>query len=120
MGPSGCGNSTVFRLLFRFHDPSSGRIDDQDIQDVQVECLRKAVGVVPQLFHSNIIHNVRYGRLDATDEEVKAAAIKASVHNAIMSLPDGYQMTVGERGLTISGREVTAGNPELFSTAACY
>lgn len=110
VGPSGCGKSTVFRLLFRFYDPSSGRIfiDDQDIQDVQVESLRRAVGVVPQdtpLFHSDIMHNVRYGRLDATDEEVKAAAIKASVHNTIMSLPDGYQTTVGERGLMISGGE---------------
>lgn len=110
VGPSGCGKSTVFRLLFRFYDPSSGRIsiDDQDIQDVQVESLRRAVGVVPQdtpLFHSNIMHNVRYGRLDATDEEVRAAAIKASVHDTIMSLPDGYQTTVGERGLMISGGE---------------
>lgn len=110
VGPSGCGKSTVFRLLFRFYDPSSGRIfiDDQDIQDVQVESLRRAVGVVPQdtpLFHSNIMHNIRYGRLDATDEEVKATAIKASVHDTIMSLPDGYQTTVGERGLMISGGE---------------
>ncbi|KAG9315175.1 iron-sulfur clusters transporter ATM1 [Chiua virens] len=110
VGPSGCGKSTVFRLLFRSYDPSSGRIyiDDQDIQDVQLESLRKSVGVVPQdtpLFHSNIMHNVRYGRLDATDEEVKAAAIKASVHDTIMSLPDGYQTTVGERGLMISGGE---------------
>ena len=110
VGPSGCGKSTVLRLLFRFYDPSSGRIsiDDQDIQDVQVESLRRAVGVVPQdtpLFHSNILHNVRYGRLDATDDEVKAAAIKASVHDTIMSLPAGYQTTVGERGLMISGGE---------------
>jgi len=110
VGPSGCGKSTVFRLLFRFYDPSSGRIviDDQDIQDVQVESLRRQVGVVPQdtpLFHSDIMHNVRYGRLDATDEEVKAAAIKASVHDTIMSLPDGYRTTVGERGLMISGGE---------------
>jgi len=63
---------------------------------------------VPQdtpLFHSDILHNIRYGRLDATDEEVKAAAIKASVHDAIMSLPDGYKTTVGERGLMISGGE---------------
>ncbi|KAF8839642.1 P-loop containing nucleoside triphosphate hydrolase protein [Paxillus ammoniavirescens] len=110
VGPSGCGKSTVFRLLFRFYDPSSGRIfiDEQDIQDVQIESLRKSIGVVPQdtpLFHSDIMHNVRYGRLDATDEEVKAATIQASVHNTIMSLPDGYKTTVGERGLMISGGE---------------
>ncbi|KAF9243531.1 P-loop containing nucleoside triphosphate hydrolase protein [Melanogaster broomeanus] len=110
VGPSGCGKSTVFRLLFRFYDPSSGRIiiDDQDIQDVQMESLRRSIGVVPQdtpLFHSDIMHNVRYGRLDATDEDVKEAAIKASVHDTITSLPDGYKTTVGERGLMISGGE---------------
>ncbi|KIJ66850.1 hypothetical protein HYDPIDRAFT_85623 [Hydnomerulius pinastri MD-312] len=110
VGPSGCGKSTVFRLLYRFYDPSSGRIsiDGQDIQGVQMESLRKSIGVVPQdtpLFHSDIMHNVRYGRLDATDEEVKAAAIKASVHDTVMSLPDGYKTTVGERGLMISGGE---------------
>ncbi|KAF9223640.1 P-loop containing nucleoside triphosphate hydrolase protein [Gyrodon lividus] len=110
VGPSGCGKSTVFRLLFRFYDPSSGRIfiDDQDLQDVQIESLRRSIGVVPQdtpLFHSDIMHNVRYGRLDASDEEVKAAAIQASVHDTITSLPDGYKTTVGERGLMISGGE---------------
>jgi ATP-binding cassette subfamily B (MDR/TAP) protein 7 len=110
VGPSGCGKSTVFRLLFRFYDPLGGRIyiDDQDIQDLQVESLRRNIGVVPQdtpLFHSDIMHNVRYGRLDASDEEVKEAAIKANVHDTIMSLPDGYQTRVGERGLMISGGE---------------
>lgn len=110
VGPSGCGKSTVFRVLYRFYEPWSGRIliDDQDVQDVQLESLRKAIGVVPQdtpLFHSDILHNIRYGRLDATDEEVKGAAIKASVHNTVTSLPDGYKTTVGERGLMISGGE---------------
>lgn len=110
VGPSGCGKSTVFRLLYRFYDPSSGRIfvDDQDIHDIQLQSLRESIGVVPQdtpLFHSDIMHNVRYGRLDATDDEVKAAAIKASVHNTVMSLPEGYKTTVGERGLMISGGE---------------
>ncbi|KAI6125090.1 P-loop containing nucleoside triphosphate hydrolase protein [Pisolithus croceorrhizus] len=110
VGPSGSGKSTVFRVLFRFYDPWSGRIliDDQNIQDVQLESLRQHVGVVPQdtpLFHSDIMHNIRYGRLDATDEEVKAAAMKASVHDTIISLPDGYGTTVGERGLMISGGE---------------
>ncbi|KAG1814497.1 P-loop containing nucleoside triphosphate hydrolase protein [Suillus variegatus] len=110
VGPSGCGKSTVFRLLYRFYDLSSGRIfiDDQDIHDIQVQSLRESIGVVPQdtpLFHSDIMHNVRYGRLDATDDEVKAAAMKASVHNTVMGLPEGYKTTVGERGLMISGGE---------------
>jgi ABC transporter ATM len=110
VGPSGCGKSTVFRLLYRFYDPSSGRIfvDDQDIHDIQLQSLRESVGVVPQdtpLFHSDILHNVRYGRLDATDDEVKEAAMKASVHDTVVSLPEGYKTTVGERGLMISGGE---------------
>ncbi|OAX41496.1 P-loop containing nucleoside triphosphate hydrolase protein [Rhizopogon vinicolor AM-OR11-026] len=110
VGPSGCGKSTVFRLLYRFYDPSSGRIfvDDQDIHDIQLQSLRESIGVVPQdtpLFHSDIMHNVRYGRLDATDDEVKAAAMKASVHDTVVSLPEGYKTTVGERGLMISGGE---------------
>ncbi|KAG1775930.1 P-loop containing nucleoside triphosphate hydrolase protein [Suillus placidus] len=110
VGPSGCGKSTVFRLLYRFYDPSSGRIfiDDQDIHGIQLQSLRESIGVVPQdtpLFHSDIMHNVRYGRLNATDDEVKAAAMKASVHDTVMSLPEGYKTTVGERGLMISGGE---------------
>ncbi|KAG1722225.1 P-loop containing nucleoside triphosphate hydrolase protein [Suillus paluster] len=110
VGPSGCGKSTVFRLLYRFYDPSSGRIfvDDQDIHDIQLQSLRESIGVVPQdtpLFHSDIMHNVRYGRLDATDDEVQAAAMKASVHNTVVGLPEGYKTTVGERGLMISGGE---------------
>lgn len=110
VGPSGCGKSTVFRLLFRFYDPLSGRIliDDQEVREIQMESLRRSIGVVPQdtpLFHADIMHNIRYGRLDATDEEVKAAALKANVHATIMRLPDGYQTKVGERGLMISGGE---------------
>lgn len=110
VGPSGCGKSTIVRLLYRFYDPSSGKIviDDQDISDLQLESVRKAIGVVPQdtpLFHSDVLHNVRYGRLDATDEEVQEAARKAHVHDAIMRLPDGYATKVGERGLMISGGE---------------
>ncbi|ETW76251.1 ABC transporter [Heterobasidion irregulare TC 32-1] len=110
VGPSGCGKSTVFRLLYRFYTPSSGRIliDGQDISKVQMESLRRRVGVVPQdtpLFHADIMHNVRYGRLDASDEEVVEAARKAHVHETVMKLPDGYKTTVGERGLMISGGE---------------
>ena len=98
------------RLLYRFYDPSSGRIsiDGQDISDLQLSIVRKAIGVVPQdtpLFHSDVMHNVKYGRLDATDEEVFEAARKAHVHDAVMRLPEGYATKVGERGLMVSGGE---------------
>jgi ATP-binding cassette subfamily B (MDR/TAP) protein 7 len=111
VGPSGCGKSTVFRLIYRFYDPSSGRIliDDQDItKDVTIESLRAAIGVVPQdtpLFHADVMHNVRYGRLDATDEEVYDAARRANIHDTVMRLPEKYRTQVGERGLMISGGE---------------
>ncbi|KAJ9092730.1 Iron-sulfur clusters transporter atm1, mitochondrial [Naganishia adeliensis] len=110
VGPSGCGKSTVFRLLFRFYDSQGGKIliDGQDIKDVQLESLRKTIGVVPQdtpLFHADIMHNIRYGRLDATDEEVVAAAQRAQVDKTIQSLPEKYQTKVGERGLMVSGGE---------------
>ncbi|UZJ54753.1 hypothetical protein CBS101457_004073 [Exobasidium rhododendri] len=110
VGPSGCGKSTIFRLLFRFYEPQSGRIliDGQDIRNVNLESLRKAIGVVPQdtpLFNDDILHNIRYGRLDATDEEVYSAAKRAKVDNIFQSLPDGYRTKVGERGLMISGGE---------------
>ncbi|KAK0469554.1 iron-sulfur clusters transporter ATM1 [Desarmillaria tabescens] len=110
VGPSGCGKSTVFRLLFRFYDPDSGRIfiDDQNIHDIQMESLRQSIGVVPQdtpLFHADIMHNVRYGRLSATDDEVIEATKRASVYDTIMRLPDALKTKVGERGLMISGGE---------------
>jgi ATP-binding cassette subfamily B (MDR/TAP) protein 7 len=110
VGPSGCGKSTIFRLLYRFYEPSAGRIlvDGQDITRVTLESLRRAIGVVPQdtpLFHADIMHNVRYGRLDASDAEVLEAARKANVDRAIARLPEGYRTQVGERGLMISGGE---------------
>ncbi|KAF8316044.1 iron-sulfur clusters transporter ATM1 [Clavulina sp. PMI_390] len=111
VGPSGCGKSTVFRLIYRFYEPDSGRIliDDQDISSsVTMDSLRQAIGVVPQdtpLFHADVMHNIRYGRLDATDEEVYEAARRANVHHAVMRLPDKYATQVGERGLMISGGE---------------
>jgi ATP-binding cassette subfamily B (MDR/TAP) protein 7 len=110
VGPSGCGKSTVFRLLFRFYDSNSGRIliDGQDIKDIQLSSLRKAIGVVPQdtpLFHADILHNIRYGNLEATDEQVFEAARKAQVDKTIDRLPDRYATKVGERGLMISGGE---------------
>ncbi|WVR07997.1 iron-sulfur clusters transporter ATM1, mitochondrial [Kwoniella sp. DSM 27419] len=110
VGPSGCGKSTVFRLLFRFYDSQSGRIliDGQDIKDVSLDSLRRAIGVVPQdtpLFHADILHNIRYGNLEATDEQVIDAARRAHVEDTIQRLPDKYQTKVGERGLMISGGE---------------
>ena len=96
--------------MFRFYDPASGRIiiDDQDIHDLQLDSVRRAIGVVPQdtpMFHADIMHNIRYGRLNASDTEVIKAAQRANVHDTIMKLPEKYQTTVGERGLMISGGE---------------
>ncbi|KAJ6162744.1 hypothetical protein N7497_002723, partial [Penicillium chrysogenum] len=110
VGPSGCGKSTILRLLFRFYDVQSGRIliDGQDIRDVTLDSLRKTIGVVPQdtpLFNDTISHNIRYGRIDASDEEVRRAAERAHIHKLIERLPDGYQTAVGERGMMISGGE---------------
>ena len=110
VGPSGCGKSTIFRLLFRFYEPQSGRIfvDGQDIRHVSLESLRKALGVVPQetpLFNDDIWNNLRYGRINATDDEVREAARLARVDQVVQRLPLGYQTRVGERGLMISGGE---------------
>ncbi|TQV99339.1 hypothetical protein V2A60_004813 [Cordyceps javanica] len=110
VGPSGCGKSTLLRLLFRSYDTQGGRIliDDQDIRDVQVDSLRQAIGVVPQdtpLFNDTVEHNIRYGSIDATHEQVVAAAQRARIHDTIEKFPEGYDTKVGERGLMISGGE---------------
>ncbi|EJU05105.1 P-loop containing nucleoside triphosphate hydrolase protein [Dacryopinax primogenitus] len=110
VGPSGSGKSTVFRLLFRFYEPDAGRIliDGQDLRDVTLDSLRHSIGVVPQdtpLFHQDVMHNIRYGRISATDEEVVEAAKKANVHHTIERMAQKYQTQVGERGLMISGGE---------------
>lgn len=110
VGPSGCGKSTLLRLLFRSYDTQGGRIliDDQDIRDVQVDSLRRSIGVVPQdtpLFNDTVEHNIRYGSIDATHEQVVAAAQRARIHDTIQKFPDGYNTKVGERGLMISGGE---------------
>lgn len=108
VGPSGCGKSTILRLLFRFYDVQEGRIliDGQDIRDVSLESLRKAIGVVPQdtpLFNNTIEHNIRYGNMEASPEQVRAAAERARVSETIAHFPEGYQTMVGERGMMISG-----------------
>ncbi len=110
VGPSGAGKSTISRLLFRFYDVTAGRIliDGQNISDVTQASLRSAIGMVPQdtvLFNDTIRYNIRYGRPDATNAEVEAAAKMAQIHNFVMSLPLGYDALVGERGLKLSGGE---------------
>ncbi|MGO1160987.1 ABCB family ABC transporter ATP-binding protein/permease [Brucella pseudogrignonensis] len=110
VGPSGAGKSTISRLLFRFYDVQSGSvtIDGQDVRDVTQESLRKVIGMVPQdtvLFNDTIAYNIRYGRTDATDDEVEKAAEMAQISQFIKHLPEGYQAMVGERGLKLSGGE---------------
>ena len=110
VGSSGAGKSTVSRILFRFYDVASGsvKIDGQDIREVQQTSLRAAIGVVPQdtvLFNDTIYYNIAYGRPEASREEVEQAARMARIHDFIMALPLGYEATVGERGLKLSGGE---------------
>lgn len=110
VGPSGAGKSTVARLLLRFYDVTGGRItiDGQNIRDVSQHSLRAAIGVVPQdtvLFNDTIFYNIKYGRADATDAEVYAAAKLAQIDDFVRGLPDGYNTMVGERGLKLSGGE---------------
>jgi ATP-binding cassette, subfamily B, heavy metal transporter len=110
VGPSGAGKSTVSRLLYRFYDVKSGRIliDGQDISEVTQDSLRAAIGIVPQdtvLFNDAIEYNIRYGRVTATDEEVREAARLAQLGGFIEKLPHGYKAMVGERGLKLSGGE---------------
>ena len=110
VGPSGSGKSTIGRLLFRFYDTSDGslRIDGQDIRDVTQKSLHAAIGVVPQdtvLFNDTIYYNIAYGRPEASHSEIIEAAKAAKIHDFISGLPDGYDTTVGERGLKLSGGE---------------
>lgn len=110
VGTSGSGKSTILRLLFRFFDSDSGsiRIDGQDIRNVTLDSLRKSIGVVPQdtvLFNDTIYHNIHYGRLSATEEEVLHAARQAAIHDTVMNFPEKYSTIVGERGLKLSGGE---------------
>ena len=110
VGPSGAGKSTISRILFRFYELAGGRvlIDGQDIQDVTQSSLRAAIGMVPQdtvLFNDTIEYNIRYGKPDATPAEVREAARLAQIDSFIMTLPQGYDSLVGERGLKLSGGE---------------
>ncbi len=110
VGPSGSGKSTIGRLLFRFYDVSAGSItiDGQDIREVTQGSLHAQIGVVPQdtvLFNDTIRYNIAYGRDEATEEEIVAAAKAARIHDFVMSLPEGYETKVGERGLKLSGGE---------------
>jgi len=110
VGPSGAGKSTISRLMYRFYEVTEGRItiDGQDLRDVTQASLRASIGMVPQdtvLFNDSIAYNIRYGRPDATDEDVRAAADMAQVGPFIATLPKGYDTQVGERGLKLSGGE---------------
>src|SRR5581483_2865411 len=108
VGPSGAGKTTITQLVPRFYDPQSGRVlvDGHDVRAVDLESLRRNVGIVTQetyLFHDTIANNLRYGKPDATDAELAAAARAANIHDFIASLPDGYDTVVGERGHKLSG-----------------
>ena len=110
VGHSGSGKSTLARLLYRFYDVGGGaiRIDGNDIREMKQDSVRAAIGIVPQdtvLFNDSIRYNIRYGRPSASDAEVEAAAQAAHIHRFIESLPDGYDTSVGERGLKLSGGE---------------
>ncbi len=110
VGPSGAGKTTIVRLILRLHDLTGGTIfiDDQDIRTVTQNSLRRNIALVPQdpiLFHRTLLENIRYGRLEATDEEVKEAARLANCDDFIRELPLGYETYVGERGIKLSGGE---------------
>ena len=110
VGPSGSGKSTIGRLLFRFYDVTDGAlcIDGQDVCDITQTSLHDAIGVVPQdtvLFNDTVRYNIAYGRDGATQSEIETAAKAARIHDFIMSLPEGYETKVGERGLKLSGGE---------------
>ncbi|MFL5153685.1 MAG: ABCB family ABC transporter ATP-binding protein/permease [Microvirga sp.] len=110
VGPSGAGKSTISRLLFRFYEPTRGRIliDGQDIAEVTQTSLRAAIGMVPQdtvLFNDTIGYNVQYGRWEASNDDIRRAADLAQIDRFIATLPEGYETSVGERGLKLSGGE---------------
>ena len=108
VGPSGGGKTTLCQLLERFYDVSEGAVlvDGQDVRSVTQESLRRSIGIIQQdvfIFAGTIRDNIRYGRPDATDAEIIAAAVRAEIHQDIMAMPDGYDTYVGERGVMLSG-----------------
>jgi ATP-binding cassette, subfamily B, bacterial len=108
VGPSGAGKSTVFQLLLRFHDPQAGRvsIDGVDLRDLDPASLRQAIALVPQdpvIFGTTARENLRYGRLEADDAAIEAAARSAEAHEFLSALPEGYDSELGERGARLSG-----------------
>ena len=108
VGPSGAGKSTILSLILRFYDPQQGavRLDGHDIRTLQIESLRSHVGIVTQdtfLFHDTIFNNIRFGRPDATKEEVEEAARQAYAHEFILAQPQGYESVVGDKGCLLSG-----------------
>jgi len=110
VGPTGAGKSTISRLLFKFYDPKAGGIyiNNRNIKNISQGSLRQIIGVVPQdtvLFNDTIYYNIAYGNTEASKDKVISAAKNADIHNFILSLPDGYETIVGERGLKLSGGE---------------
>ena len=110
VGPSGAGKTTITQLVPRFYDPQEGRVlvDGHDIKTVTLESLRRDIGIVTQetyLFHDTVANNLRYGKPDATDAELEAAARSANIADFILSLPDKFETIVGERGHKLSGGE---------------
>lgn len=110
VGESGGGKSTVFRLIFRFYNSTDGSIevDGHNVEDITIDSLRRHIGVVPQdtvLFNETLMYNLKYANQSATDEQVYAACRAASIHDKILTFPDGYRTKVGERGLRLSGGE---------------
>jgi ATP-binding cassette subfamily B protein len=108
VGPSGAGKSTVFQLLLRFHDPEAGRItvDGVDLRALEPTTLRRHVALVPQdpmIFGASARENIRYGRLEASEAEIEAAARSAEAHDFLAALPEGYDSQLGERGARLSG-----------------
>lgn len=111
VGHTGAGKSSILKLLDRFYDVTEGqiKIDGQDVRDVDLRSLRAHIGVVPQnpvLFNDSVLDNVRYARLDASDEEVYNACKAAAIHDHILGFSDGYNTRVGERGMKLSGGEL--------------
>ena len=108
VGPSGAGKSTVFQLLLRYYDVRQGRVrlDGVPVDEASLAALRGRIGIVPQdstIFSASALENIRYGRPEASDDEVRAAARAAHAHDFISALPEGYDTFLGERGVRISG-----------------